>query len=519
MAWLKKNWQVLLILALAVFLRLFWLHKVPSSLNWDEVAIGWNAKTIFHTRRGEFGNLLPLTFQSFGDFKAPFLIYATSPLVGIFGLKEIVVRLPSALAGIFTVIVVFFLAKKIGKGLKLKKKYLNLFAYFSLIFITFSPWHIFFTRIALESNVALAWITLGVWLFFEGLNKARFLPLSGLAFLLSVYTYHSPKIFLPFFLLSLAIVFFKDLMKNFYKHKRLYIVTVCALILLSIPIIKVNLSQAANRAKGTSIFFDQNDNPRLFSSELVKEAFHNFSAHLTPEFFIKGTHTNYRLGLKDNGIMTVTQWLCFILGIIMLIKTFKNKYSKALLLWFFLGLLPSAIGRDIMPNNLRSLNSLSAAMIISAYGLVTVLSKIKKRKFLIAFSILFISLFSLGTLKSLKEYFIDYPVYSAPDWQYGYKQAAQIAEEYEDRVDFIIFTTEYGQPHIFSYFFQNRKPVDVFWGAMIKYWFQPVNWESDKNNQNFLLIGSPDEIPINDPKVIKVINYPDNTPAFIIAKP
>ena len=62
---------IFLTFLLAFFLRFYRIDKSPASLDWDEVAIGWNAHTIFHARRDEFGTRLPLTFRSFGDYKSP----------------------------------------------------------------------------------------------------------------------------------------------------------------------------------------------------------------------------------------------------------------------------------------------------------------------------------------------------------------------------------------------------------------------------------------------------------------
>src|SRR3990167_4567725 len=95
------------VIILAAGLRLFWLDRVPPALNWDEAAIGWNAKTIWKMRLEEFGSRFPVSFRSFGDYKAPLYIYLTSPVVGLFGSSEISVRLVSAAAGIVSVALMY----------------------------------------------------------------------------------------------------------------------------------------------------------------------------------------------------------------------------------------------------------------------------------------------------------------------------------------------------------------------------------------------------------------------------
>ena len=115
-------------------------------------------------------------------------------------------------------------------------------------------------------------------------------------------------------------------------------------------------------------------------------------------------------------------------------------------------------------------------------------------------------------------YFITYPVESAPDWQYGYKQVAAVASEWEDKVDKIIITSYYGQPYIFTYWYQDRRPQAIFWGEAIKYLFRVVKLDGDRLLPNTLLIGAPAEIPEDASGIIKEIYFPDGKVAFRVVK-
>jgi 4-amino-4-deoxy-L-arabinose transferase-like glycosyltransferase len=169
-----KNKSILIFLAilgLAVFLRVYKLNSIPSSLNWDEVAIGWNAYSIWETRLDEFGTRLPITFKSYGDYKAPLMIYLTTPFVGILGLENWVVRLSSVLAGIGSIFLIYLLAREIFIYLKLSKKIREKLALLSSFLLATSSWHIFFSRGAFEANMALFFVILGTLLFFYGLKR------------------------------------------------------------------------------------------------------------------------------------------------------------------------------------------------------------------------------------------------------------------------------------------------------------------------------------------------------------
>src|SRR5689334_16268177 len=91
---------------LAFFARFYQLTQFPPGLTIDEVAIGYNAYSILKTGKDEWGNFLPLSFRSVGDYKAPILIYLTVPFIALFGETEFAVRLPVAISSLISVFVI-----------------------------------------------------------------------------------------------------------------------------------------------------------------------------------------------------------------------------------------------------------------------------------------------------------------------------------------------------------------------------------------------------------------------------
>ena len=118
----KNHYLLILILCLAAFWRFFQIGIIPPSTQWDETAIGYNAYSVLKTGRDEYGRFLPLVFKSFGDYKPGLYIYLTVPFIAIFGLSELAVRFPSALAGIASVWLIYQVS-----WLLFKKKPLSLF--------------------------------------------------------------------------------------------------------------------------------------------------------------------------------------------------------------------------------------------------------------------------------------------------------------------------------------------------------------------------------------------------------
>src|SRR6202142_4352612 len=119
-----KNLFLVLIILVAAFLRFNQLGTNPPSLTWDEAAWGYNAYSLGISGQDEFGRFLPHDYlESFGDFKPPVYAYLAVAPVKFFGLNALATRLPSALLGVITVAITFFLTKRIFFSSKEKENY------------------------------------------------------------------------------------------------------------------------------------------------------------------------------------------------------------------------------------------------------------------------------------------------------------------------------------------------------------------------------------------------------------
>src|SRR3989344_6015585 len=139
---IKHKLFLLFIILLAAFLRLYKLTDVHPGVNRDEASIGYTAYSLLATGKDEYGRSFPLSFESFGDWKLPFYIYITVPFVKVFGLNELSVRLPSALAGIATVFLTYFLVLELFLKLEIRNLKLPAIALFSALLLAISPWHL-----------------------------------------------------------------------------------------------------------------------------------------------------------------------------------------------------------------------------------------------------------------------------------------------------------------------------------------------------------------------------------------
>ena len=195
------------IVFVAAVLRLYRLDAVPPGVNRDEAAIGVTAHSLMTTGRDEYGRLLPLSFESFGDWKLPLYIYTTIPFVKLLGVSELSVRLPSALAGIASVAAIYFLAQLLFAS--------EAVAFLSAAALALMPWHIHLSRVESEANVAVFFTIVGSILFLKSI-RAKSLPAllsSSVLFAATYYTYHGNHIFTTLYLAGFAAIFWREILK------------------------------------------------------------------------------------------------------------------------------------------------------------------------------------------------------------------------------------------------------------------------------------------------------------------
>jgi hypothetical protein len=140
-----------------------------------------------------------------------------------------------------------------------------------------------------------------------------------------------------------------------------------------------------------------------------------------------------------------------------------------------------------------------------------------------------LAIITINIFYYLNMYYIQTPIESAKDWQYGYKQAVALAKQYEDQVNKIIFTYRYDQPHVFVLFYNQVDPawyqaqqsggeVKRFERDFGKYEFRNIEWDLDKNLTDVLFIGTPGEISNEVPGQVTNIYFPDGSVAFRLVR-
>lgn len=515
-----ENLVLIAIFIIGLTFRVWNLANVPPGLTWDEAALGYNAYSITQTLRDEYGNFLPLTLVSFGDYKPALYAYLIIPFITVLGLNEVAVRLPSVLAGIGIIILSYLLTKEL-----FKEKWLALSVAF---FASISPMAIQFSRAAWESNAAVFLNLLGLYLFFKALNNSKFYIPSAISFSLSLICYQGSKIFVPILLFGLFIFYKKSLKysKNFFSA-----IVLIGLVITLVYALTFFLGQSDRLA--VQNFFAYKRTPEKIEA-IIKE-----DRPIVNNFYFETLHGewwSYFSGIVERYLIYFSPKTLFIdgdysprhstpgigilnfYGLIFLPFGFyllwrKKDSGKNIILYIlFTAMIPAVLSRDLV-SMVRALNFMVPLFILEGFGFYFLVLKISQfthtKKIFSIFALL--TIIFLNLIIYIDSYFIHMPKEYATDWMYGYKQAILLNPDFS-KYNKVIFTNEYGQPYIYYLFYSKYPPAKFQSQAVLEkdsldvgtvkkidnIEFRQVNWPADRGLENTLIIGTDEEIPDAD---------------------
>jgi 4-amino-4-deoxy-L-arabinose transferase-like glycosyltransferase len=455
-----------LVLLIAVILRTLFFNQSPPSLNWDEASLGYNAYSILKTGKDEWGRAMPVTFEAFGDYKLPGYIYTAVPFIALLGLNELAVRLPSVIAGVVAVLFLYLLVLKLSGN--------KLWAFVSSLVLAISPWAVFLSRIALEANLALCFFILAVFFLVKGRERLKLLSVSSLFFGLTLFTYNSARVFVPLFLLSLAIFNFKKIIPI---RKKLILPALIFLIFIGlagflaitqdsasryywVAIVDEGAINSINQSRGESTL-----GPiltKLVHNRVSYFIFHfstNYLSHFSPKFLFLEGGSNYQFSVPNYGLMYFIELPFLLLGIYRILK--RKSWAILFLSWILLAPIPAAITRE-SPHVLRSIFMLGALQVLVGFGFVAAFELLKRKltnvRFLFA-GVVFILIITQAGIY-FNNYFFNYPIQYSQSWQYGYKQAYEFILSKENLNERPLYISKrYGEPHIFYLFYSKYDPA------------------------------------------------------------
>jgi len=475
-----------LILALATFLRLFMLGTVPAGLTNDEANTGYDSYSLLTTGHDQWNKSFPILFRGFGDYPPPLYRYLAIPSIKVFGLNSFATRFPSAIFGILSVAVIFFLARKLFNE--------NTGLLASFLFAV-NPWSVALSRVAIESNVAVFFLLLALLLFLKSKNTISYI-LSIIAFALTLYTYAAYSIFTP--LVVLTLIVFHVARKNLSFGKAfIYFV----LFLLFISLLFLQKSSSQTRFSQIGIFTNINnigilntlndqrgaclkyipsvvcktlDNKTItFSEEFVKNYLNHFSFNF---LFLSGTETQFSI-LPQMGLDYIFGAILLLIGFLAI---FKVKISQRLFLLFFL-LSPIPDSLTGGGNYSRAFIMLPFLMIVESVGANLILEKINliKNSFISNATKSLIVIFMFFALSFMfVNYFTYFRDYYSRFSQYGYQQLMEFVKSQQNSYDkiYISYHINDTKQYMFYLFFTGYNPKLFQTKQNVSYHLESNGW-------------------------------------------
>lgn len=524
-----NHWLLIIIILLSSLLRLYKLGEYPA-LNADEAAIGYNAYSLIETGKDEHGNPWPIHFQSFNDYKPGGYVYVVLPFVYLFGLNEWSVRIPGALLGILTVGAVYLLVKE----LKIENWKFKILA---PALLAISPWHIHFSRGGWEVNVATFFIVLGLYFFIKALKENKYLVLSIVFFVLSLYTYHAARVIVPLMVIGLTLIYRKSLIVK--GNSKMIIGSIFFGIVITLPLLSNFFGTVGARASGVSIFSDRGYIDRINEArgryanpnamyvkilhnkpkEIALEFSRNYFEHFWGEFlFISGDEIQ-RNKVPEFGQLYIWQFPVLVLAAFAISK--RSKGWAPILLWLILAPLPAALTFQ-SPHALRAQSMVIPLTVLSAYGLSIFSEYAQSQKIKLVKAGLYIAV--LGIIGwEFSRYLHEYYVHMAKTYpyssQYGVKELVTYVSSNQNSN--VLVTSRYDQPYILFLFYTKYDPRkfqgkhtltgrDEYGFSTVRefdrYLFKEVDFETDKlNYPGWLIAGTDQEIP-DEANIIKEVN-------------
>jgi len=499
------------IVILASVTRLFHLDSYPPSPYWEEAALGYDAYSLLKTGQDHHGNPWPIiAFESFGDWKPSLYFYAAMPSIAIFGLNVQAVRLPAALAGIGSVILmgllpIYLFRSKLFESIsKLSIDFIKKLGLWLALLMALEPWAVIFSRAAWEANVATFLILLGVcmwfWSFSATFKKSIILMLiSATAFGLSMYTYHSARLIAPLLLLYLETWRWISSYQHFRSKmdwKLLItksIIAIGLLILIASPlIISLSNPEVSGRFATENIFTDisiieesnrlrEIDDNSILSRLLfhryilfAREIVINYTTYFNIDFLFNTGEENMRHSTGFTGMLFWSEVFFLSVGLLALIR--RHRVLLVFLTgWLLIALLPATL-TTVNPHALRILPSLPIWIFLAGLGVLTaqnwlqwhinnlqILSKSLKKIAQSFITVALVGLFLIQFSIFAHYYIMIYPKLHATDWwQYGYEQLYEQLNQLTTNPEYrdlpIYITREMGRPAMYDWFYSKVDP-------------------------------------------------------------
>ena len=189
------------VILIAAILRLYRLESVPIDIASDEASAYFDALCLAKYGTNRWGEINAVYFNTWEVAgQSPAMATLASVFIRLFGNSLFIFRLSQAVPAIFTVLLVFFIGRKLADSLT---------GLIAATILAISPWHIMMSRWALDCNLSAFAVTLAVCAlvhsFDENGNMNNVFYLFCIFTGLSLYTYATTNIMMFVFVVLVYI--------------------------------------------------------------------------------------------------------------------------------------------------------------------------------------------------------------------------------------------------------------------------------------------------------------------------
>ncbi len=390
---------LVLILLLAGILRAWNITDNPPELYPDEIFTYLSAKNIV-----ENGRLVQYRLPAYG-----FASYVSS---SFFGENPLGIRAPAVFFGLVSILLVYLLAMELFGD--------RAAALFAAFFMAVIPWHIHFSRVGWESASFLPYLLLSVYLFIYGINRERkwAIIVSFGVFALTLYTYLPALVYSTLFLACLLVIY----RRYFLRERRVLAAGLTVFLVLSAPYLLAIFTVAMFAHKASILL--------TFAGGINQETLSvfgsNYITHFGPDFLFTDGDPNLRHGAGTGVIYWVMLPFLAAGAVYASITAGRRNAFYFILFWLAAFPLGGALTDDGVPHAMRSMAGAPVICLLSGRGVSGLARTAAARAGRAYVSYILYAAAAIVSLAPLpgfaKRYYGEYPVISAPDWEYGRKK-------------------------------------------------------------------------------------------------
>ncbi|MDP2789753.1 MAG: glycosyltransferase family 39 protein [bacterium] len=349
---------LLCVIVLAALLRFVQLDSIPYGVNVDEAERGYEAYSLLKTGHDQHGHRWPVTLEGFSkreDNASAISAYAAIPFTAMLGPGVLAVRLPSALAGVLSVIALIYLARRLSGDWRV-----GVLAGF---FLAVSPWHLTVSRTGHEAIWTTTLFLLGAVTYFTALErKPWLLPLSALTWGIGFYGYGPGKVFIPLAALTCIVCTWKQLL----RFRKPLFVSAAVGLFLAVPLFWMSFGQV-----GLGRFVQVSNFSNGFALGLLV-SIKNMLVYISPVHWASGLLST-----------SPFDWLLMFIGIPTFLYFSKHLSPRIpvrglAIGWLLAALLPAAL-TDVNPSQLRAIGLTCALFLFGTWGFVALWDRIPSK--------------------------------------------------------------------------------------------------------------------------------------------